>query len=130
MKTNEFRTIWACPWSPNQIKTEIEDGLNLTKKKNLNTAEELLQIAQDDEQNQIIEQEMIGERIIPTLGQLLFDDDDEMGFMTDLVFNNVDDAEDLLEILENLRYHDPRWKMPFEMDFSLNDLLRDCEVKF
>lgn len=100
------------------------------RKKNIHTAEELLQIAQDDEDDQMIEEQMLGERILPTLGDILFSDDDEMGLMTDLLFNDVDDAEDLLEILENLRYHDRRWKMAFEMDFYLKDLLRDRKVEF
>lgn len=101
------------------------------RKKNLNMAEELLEMAEEDSVNQIIEEELMGERLIPSFGDIFFDDDDdEMNVLTDLLFNDVDDAEDIVEILENLRYHDARWKMPFEMDFSLIDLLRDREVEF
>lgn len=100
------------------------------RKKNLKAAEDLLQKAEDDEENNNFEEAILGERIEPSFGDILFNDDLEMAFMTDILFNGVDDAEDLLDILEKLRYHDARWKMPFEMDFSLKDLLRDREAEF
>lgn len=100
------------------------------RQKTLIEVSELFEVSQMDEDDDFLFQEVLGEHVSPSIGDNLFEDDPETGDLIDILFNEAGEARELLEILEGLRYHDPRWKMPFEMTFSLNDLLRHREVEF
>lgn len=72
------------------------------RKKNIKAAKDLLQIAEDDEESGMVEAEILEKRIEQSFGHILFDDDDKMGFLTNMLFNDVTNAEYLLEILDKL----------------------------
>lgn len=100
------------------------------QQKTLAEVEELCEFTEMDEENNLFAQEILSEELFPSMGNALFEDDSETGDLIDILFNKADEAREVADILNTLRYHNPRWKMPFKMSFSLKYLLRNQEFEF
>lgn len=100
------------------------------RQKEINTVSEWRNSAQAEAKEFRLQKLMFETRLVPSMGTMIFQDDVESARPFDLLFNLEDDLFSLLNIVNELQYHEPRWKMDFESSFNINDLLRDRESEF
>lgn len=100
------------------------------RQKTIHTVSEWCDSIKAEEEDFRMQELMFGGRLVPSIGTMIFEHDVESAQLFDFLFNREDDLFNLLNIVEQLRYHEPRWKMHFKGSFNINDLLRDRPSEF
>lgn len=78
------------------------------RQKAINTVSKWCNSAQTEAEEFRMQELMFGARLVPSMGTMIFQDDVELAQLFDFLFNREDDLFTLLNIVNELRYHEPQ----------------------
>lgn len=77
------------------------------RQKTIHTVSEWCDSIKAEEEDFRMQELMFGGRLVPSIGTMIFEHDVESAQLFDFLFNREDDLFNILNIVEQLRYHEP-----------------------